>query len=66
MATNLQIDEKLLKKALRVGGRKTKRETVNVALMEFIQRREQLKVLDLFGKIEYDSTFNYKKQRKAS
>ena len=66
MATNLQIDEKLLKKALRVGGKKTKRETVNEALFEFIQRREQLKVLDLFGNVEYDSSFNYKKQRKAS
>ena len=66
MATNLQIDEKLLKKALRIGGKKTKRETVNEALLEFIQRREQLKVLDMFGSIDYDDDYDYKKQRKVS
>ncbi|WP_339095170.1 type II toxin-antitoxin system VapB family antitoxin [Deinococcus sp. VB343] len=52
MATNLQIDPQLLEKALKVGGRRTKRETVNEALAEYIRRREQLKVLDLFGTID--------------
>lgn len=52
MATNLQIDPQLLERALGVGGHRTKRETVNAALTEYIQRREQLRVLDLFGTVD--------------
>lgn len=52
MATNLQIDLQLLEQALKVGGHRTKRETVNEALAEYIQRREQLKILDLFGTVD--------------
>jgi Arc/MetJ family transcription regulator len=52
MATNLHIDPKLLAKALKLGGQKTKRETVNEALQEYFRRREQLKILDLAGTFE--------------
>lgn len=52
MATNLQIDPELLEQALKVGGHRTKRETVNEALAEYVQRREQLKILDLFGTVD--------------
>ena len=64
MATNLQIDDKLITKAVKLGGHKTKKEAVNHALLEYIQRMEQKKVLDLFGKIDYDSDYDYKSQRK--
>lgn len=63
MATNLAIDEKLLAKALKIGGFKTKRETVNEALKEYIQARERLGILELFGTLEWDETFDYKKAR---
>ena len=63
MATNLQIDDKLITKAVLLGGHKTKKEAVNHALLEYIQRMEQKKVLDLFGKIDYDSDYDYKSQR---
>lgn len=52
MATNLQIDPGLLERALQVGGKRTKRETVNEALAEYIRRREQLEVLNLFGTVD--------------
>lgn len=52
MATNLQIDPDLLERALQVGGHRTKRETVNAALAEYIQHREQLRILDLFGTVD--------------
>jgi Arc/MetJ family transcription regulator len=64
MPTNLAIDDKLLNEALTVGGYKTKRETVNEALREFIQRRERLRLVNLFGKIDYDSKYDYKKERR--
>lgn len=64
MATNLAIDDSLLKKALRIGGKKTKKDTVNEALKEFIVRREQKKVLDLFGTVEYFEDYEPKQNRK--
>ncbi len=63
MATNLEIDDRLLLKAKQVGGFRTKRETVNVALTEYIARREQQAVLSLFGKVEIHSDFNHKMLR---
>ncbi len=64
MPTNLAIDDRLLDEALRIGGRKTKRETVNDALREFIQRRQRLDLASLFGSVEYDPTYDYKKERR--
>ena len=63
MATNLGIDEKLLNEAFKVGGHKTKKDTINEALAEYIQRRKQLEIVSLFGKIEYDKASSYKKGR---
>ena len=53
----------LLQKALEVNGLKTKKETVNLALQEFINRHKQLEILDLFGKMEPDPDYDYKKGR---
>jgi Arc/MetJ family transcription regulator len=63
MATNLGIDEHLLSEALKLSGKKTKREAVNLALEEFISRRKQLNVLKLFGTIDFDQNYDYKKER---
>jgi Arc/MetJ family transcription regulator len=63
MATNLQIDQKLLVKAQRVGGHRTKRETVNAALEEYVQRREQARIIEAFGTVDFDPSYDYKKQR---
>ena len=64
MATNLSIDAELLETALITGGLKTKRETVNQALREFIQRRKNAEILSLFGTIVYDSDYDYKEVRR--
>lgn len=64
MATNIELNEVLLSKAMQLGSIKTKKDAVNEALSEYVQRREQLKVLDLFGTVEYDEDYDYKKQRK--
>jgi hypothetical protein len=63
MATNLAIDPELLDRALAVGGEKTKKATVTRALTEFIARREQTRLLELFGTLEWDPTFDYKSER---
>ena len=64
MATNLALDDRLLDEALKIGGRATKKETVTEALEEYIARRKQARVADLFGTIDYDRTYDYKKQRR--
>ncbi len=64
MPTNLAIDEKLLNEALKVSGHKTKKNTVNEALKEFIQRRKQKDILSLFGKIEMNPSYDYKRDRR--
>jgi Arc/MetJ family transcription regulator len=66
MATNLAIDDKLLEEALKVGGHRTKKATVTEALQEYIQHRKQMKIIELFGQIEFDSKYDYKKQRRRS
>lgn len=65
MPTNLAIDDDLLAEALRVGRRRTKRETVNDALREFIQRRRRRELVKLFGQVEYDPSYDYKKDRRS-
>ncbi len=64
MATNLAIDDKLIIKAQKIGHHKTKKEAVTTALKEYIAHKKQLEVLDLFGTIEFDENFDYKKARK--
>ena len=64
MATNLAIDDRLLDEARKVGGHKTKKATVTEALTEYIQRRKQQNVLDLFGKVSIDPDYDYKAQRR--
>lgn len=61
--TNLAIDDSLLEEALRLGKHRTKRATVNEALKEYVERRRQLEILELFGQIDYDPAYDYKKQR---
>ena len=63
MATNLSIDPDLLDRALEVSGERTKKAAVTRALEEFIARREQKKLLDLFGALEWDAQYDYKRER---
>ncbi|MBN2364532.1 MAG: type II toxin-antitoxin system VapB family antitoxin [Calditrichaeota bacterium] len=63
MPTNLDIDDKLIEDARKISGHKTKKAVVTEALVEYIQRRKQPRIKELFGTIEYDSDYDYKKQR---
>ncbi len=66
MPTNLALDPALLEEAHRIGGHRTKKATVTEALREYILRRKQQRVLDLFGTIEYDANYDYKEHRRRS
>ncbi len=63
MASNLALDQNLLEHAFRVSGEPTKKAAVTRALQEFIARREQRRVAELFGKLDWDTSFDYKTER---
>lgn len=63
MATNLALDDNLIVQAQKIGHHRTKKEAVMVALKEYIAHKKQLKILDLFGRIEFNEKYDYKKAR---
>lgn len=63
MPTNLAIDDRLIEEAQQLGHHRTKKDTVTAALGEYIQRRKQQDILALFGTIDYDPSYNYKRER---
>ncbi|MCY7393306.1 MAG: type II toxin-antitoxin system VapB family antitoxin [Leptolyngbyaceae cyanobacterium CAN_BIN12] len=64
--TPLNINEALLQEALALDDQTTVDTLVETALREYVQRRKQLKVLDLFGAIDYDEDYDYKQQRQQA
>jgi len=63
MATNLQLDDRLIKEAVILGNHRTKKAAVTQALADYIRHLRQERILDLFGKVEFDPGYNYKRQR---
>jgi hypothetical protein len=64
MATNLALDPNLLDEALKCSEKKTKKAVVTDALIEYIQHRKQIKLIDLFASVDIDESYDYKIQRK--
>jgi Arc/MetJ family transcription regulator len=65
MPTNLAIDDRLITEAQKLGRHRTKKEAVTAALDEYIRRRKQLDVLAMFGKVDYDENYDYKRERRS-
>ena len=63
MNLNHTKQDELINEALKIGGFKTKKETIYIALREFINRRKQLEIIDLFGKLDPDPDYDYKQGR---
>jgi Arc/MetJ family transcription regulator len=63
MRTNIVLDERLVKEAMKLSRTKTKKELVNQALKEFVKNRKRLNLMDLAGKIEFAKDYNYKALR---
>ncbi len=64
MPTNLEIDDDLIAQATALGKHRTKREAVNEALREYVARRKRRRILDVFGKAEWDPKYDYKAERR--
>lgn len=63
MATNLDLDADLLERALSVSGERSKKAAVTRALEEFIARRAQTRIEELFEQLEWDPDFDSKAER---
>jgi Arc/MetJ family transcription regulator len=64
MPTNLALDDKLIEEARKIGDHRTKKEAVTTALREYIQRHQQRRILEAFGTIDFDPTYDYKAERR--
>jgi Arc/MetJ family transcription regulator len=65
MATNLALDDGLIEEARQLGGQRTKKDAVTQALLEYVQRRKQRKLLDLFATVDFEDDFDAKVQRQV-
>ena len=65
MPTNLAIDDRLIEEARRLGHHRTKKDAVNAALDEYVQRRKQQGILRLLGTFDYDQAYDYKRERRG-
>ena len=63
MPTNLAIDDRLIAEAQKVGHHRTKKEAVTAALDEYIRKRKQLDIIEMFGKVDFDEDYDYKRER---
>ncbi len=63
MATNLQLDDRLIAEAAALGKHRTKKEAVTQALTDYIRHLRQNHILDIFGKVDFDPKYDYKRQR---
>jgi len=63
MPTNLDIKQELLTEAVELGNHRSKRAAVEEALIEYVNRLKQQQILELFGQIDYDPEYDYKKSR---
>ena len=63
MPTNLALDDDLVEEAQKLGGHRTKREAVNEALAEYVARRKRAQIKELFGKLDWDPNYDYKRDR---
>jgi Arc/MetJ family transcription regulator len=66
MATNLALDDKLIEAARKAGRHRTKKDAVTAALAEYVKRRKQQRILEAFGSFEFDSSYQYKAERRRS
>jgi Arc/MetJ family transcription regulator len=66
LATNLALDDKLIEEAQRAGQHKTKKEAVTAALAEYVRRRKQVRLLEVFGTFDFDPAYDYKAERRKA
>lgn len=63
--TSVDIDRTVLERAKELGGISTNKQIIDIALAEFVQRREQKNLMDIFGTIQFADGYDYKSMRES-
>ncbi|MFQ5432815.1 MAG: type II toxin-antitoxin system VapB family antitoxin [Nitrospinota bacterium] len=58
LRTNIELDEKLVKEAMKLTRKKTKKELVNYALKELVSKIKRKKLLEFEGKVEWTGSLH--------
>jgi len=66
MRTNIVLDDELVEQGLALTGAKSKRELVNTALQELVQRRKKKNLCNLAGSIRFRDDFDHKSLREMN
>ena len=64
MATNLELDDKLVEEAKRLGKHRSKRDAVNEAIVEYVARRKRRGIVRLFATMDWNPEYDYKAERR--
>jgi hypothetical protein len=65
VAANLDLNDSVIEEAKELGGHATKKAAVSAALDEYVARRKQGRIVELFGTIDYDPGYDYKELRRS-
>jgi Arc/MetJ family transcription regulator len=65
MRTNINLDDSLVDEAFKLSRARTKKDLIHQALIEFVENRRRLNILDLEGRIEFSEGYNYKTMREG-
>lgn len=65
MRTNIVLDDELVAEAMKLAGVNTKRETIDVALRNFVSTRRQRRIADLAGQGHIDANYDVRAVRKS-
>ncbi|MBI2752864.1 MAG: type II toxin-antitoxin system VapB family antitoxin [Betaproteobacteria bacterium] len=66
MRTNIVLDDKLVREAMKIAQVKTKREAVHLALTRFVQSGKQKRLLELRGQGGLRDDYDYKRARSGT
>lgn len=64
MPTNLALDDRLIEAAKRAGRHRTKKDAVTAALCEYIAHQQRLRLIEMFGRVDFDPAYDYKAERR--
>jgi Arc/MetJ family transcription regulator len=65
MRTNIVLDDELVAEAQRVTGATTKREVVELALRELVDRQKRLGILALRGQVRWEGDLEVSRRGRA-
>jgi hypothetical protein len=65
MSIEIATEDSLIAEAMRLGGHQSREAVVKAALEAYVRHQRQLEVISHFGTIDFDETYDYKKERQA-